>query len=134
MTLKATAPALVFEGLCKRFGKVRAVDRLSLQVEPGQMAGFLGPNGAGKSTTLYMIPRLVRPNAGHIRIFGVDIWRDYKTAIRSVGITVESPAFYEYLSGRQNLELAARVLGNVPAQEITDILERIGLAPRQHDP
>src|ERR1700691_4607245 len=94
-------PALALENLSKRFGRIHAVNQLSLEVEPGQMAGFLGPNGAGKSTTLYMIPRLVRPSGGCIRIFGVDIWKDYKKAIRSVGITVESPAFYEYLSGRK---------------------------------
>src|SRR3989442_4003747 len=105
-------PALALEEVSKRFGRIHAVDRLSLQVEPGQMAGFLGPNGAGKSTTLYMIPRLVRPTSGRIRIFGVDIWEDYKQAIRSVGLTVEAPAFYEYLSGRMNLELSARLLGN----------------------
>jgi len=80
-----------------------------------------------------MIPRLVRPSSGHIRIFGTDIWHDYKKAIRSVGITVESPAFYEYLSGRQNLELAARLLDNVSPREIDEILKRIGLAHRQHD-
>jgi ABC-2 type transport system ATP-binding protein len=109
------------------------VDHLSLQVEPGHLAGFLGPNGAGKSTTLYMIPRLVRPTHGCISLFGVDIWKDYKKAIRSVGITVETPAFYEYLSGRKNLELAARLLDHVSAREIDEILERIGLAERQHD-
>src|SRR5207253_7870 len=75
----------------------------------------------------------VRPSAGCIRIFGTDIWQDYKQAIRSVGIMVESPAFYEYLSGRQNLELAARLLENVSPGEIDDILERVGLADRQHD-
>jgi ABC-2 type transport system ATP-binding protein len=128
-----STPALALENLSKRFGRIHAVDQLSLQVPSGLMAGFLGPNGAGKSTTLYMIPRLVRPSAGHIRIFGTDIWNDYKKAIRSVGITVESPAFYEYLSGRQNLELAARLLDNVSAREIDEILERIGLAHRQHD-
>jgi ABC-2 type transport system ATP-binding protein len=128
-----SAPALELEEVSKRFGRLVAVDRLSLQITPGVMAGFLGPNGAGKSTTLYMIPRLVRPNAGHIRIFGTDIWQDYKKAIRSVGITVESPAFYEYLSGRKNLELAARLLENVSPREIDEILERIGLAGRQHD-
>src|SRR5437764_9315541 len=105
-----TVPALSIESLSKRFGRIHAVDGLSLEIEPGHMAGFLGPNGAGKSTTLYMIPRLVRPSSGRIRIFGVDIWEDYKRAIRSVGITVETPAFYEYLSGRKNLELAARLL------------------------
>jgi ABC-2 type transport system ATP-binding protein len=126
-------PALALEGVSKRFGRIHAVDGLSLQVEPGHMSGFLGPNGAGKSTTLYMIPRLVRPTKGRISIFGVDIWQDYRKAIRSVGITVESPAFYEYLSGRKNLELAARLLDNVSPGEIDEILERIGLAERQHD-
>ena len=133
MSLNPSAPALALDDLSKRFGRISAVDRLSLQVEPGQMAGFLGPNGAGKSTTLYMVPRLVRPTSGHIRLFGADIWRDYKQAIRSVGIMVEAPAFYEYLSGRMNLELAARVLGGVSPREIDQLLERIGLAERQHD-
>ena len=126
-------PALALEEVSKRFGRVHAVDHLSLQVEPGHMAGFLGPNGAGKSTTLYMIPRLVRPTHGRLCLFGVDIWKDYKKAIRSVGITVETPAFYEYLSGRKNLELAARLLDNVSPREIDEILDRIGLADRQQD-
>jgi len=128
-----TVPALALQDLSKRFGRIRAVDRLSLEVRPGHMAGFLGPNGAGKSTTLYMIPRLVRPSGGRIRVFGVDIWRDFKQAIRSVGVMVEAPAFYDYLSGRKNLELAARVLGKVPRRDIDEILERIGLADRQRD-
>jgi ABC-2 type transport system ATP-binding protein len=128
-----SAPALALENVSKRFGRILAVDQLSLEIPAGLMAGFLGPNGAGKSTALYMIPRLVRPGAGHIRIFGTDIWQDYKMAIRSVGISVESPAFYEYLSGRKNLELAARLLDNVLPLEIDEILERIGLSERQHD-
>ena len=131
--MMGSTPALALEEVSKRFGRIAAVDRLSLRVDPGHMAGFLGANGAGKSTTLYMIPRLVRPTSGRISIFGVDIWKDYKKAIRSVGITVETPAFYEYLTGRKNLELAARLLDNVSPREIDEILERIGLAERQHD-
>jgi ABC-2 type transport system ATP-binding protein len=131
--MSSPAHALVLENVSKRFGRILAVDNLSLEIPSGLMAGFLGPNGAGKSTTLYMIPRLVRPTAGHIRIFGADIWNDYKAAIRPVGIMVESPAFYEYLSGRQNLELAARLRENVSPSDIDEILERIGLADRQHD-
>src|ERR1051326_1398001 len=126
-------PALSIENISKHFGRIAAVDDLSLEIQPGVMAGFLGPNGAGKSTTLYMIPRLVRPTGGHIRVFGADIWEDYKKAIRSVGIMVEAPAFYEYLSGRRNLELAARLRENVSSRDIDEILERIGLAERQHD-
>lgn len=126
-------PALALEDVSKCFGRVQAVDRLSFQVEPGRLAGFLGPNGAGKSTTMYMIPRLLRPTSGRIRLFGVDIWQDYKRAVRPVGITVETPAFYEYLSGRRNLELAARLYDRISAREIDAILERVGLAERQHD-
>lgn len=128
-----TPPALVLENVSKRFGRHLAVNQLSLEIKPGVMAGFLGPNGAGKSTTLYMIPRLVRPSSGHIRIFGTDIWRDYKKAIRPVGLSVESPAFYDYLTGRKNLELAARLRENVSSRDIDEILERVGLAARQHD-
>jgi ABC-2 type transport system ATP-binding protein len=127
------APALELDGLSKHFGRIPAVNDLSLQIEPGQIAGFLGPNGAGKSTTLFMIPRLVRPSAGRIRIFGTDIWKDFKTAMSSLGIMVETPAFYEYLSGRRNLELHARLLGRIARGEIDQVLERIGLATRQHD-
>jgi ABC-2 type transport system ATP-binding protein len=128
-----TVPALALEDLCKQFGRIRAVEHLSLEVPPGQMAGFLGPNGAGKSTTLYMIPRLVHPSSGRIRLFGVDLRRDFKQALRSVGVMVEAPAFYEYLSGRKNLQLAARLLGGVGRRDLDEILERIGLADRQHD-
>jgi ABC-2 type transport system ATP-binding protein len=128
-----TVPALALDDLCKRFGRIHAVEHLSLEVPPGQMAGFLGPNGAGKSTTLYMIPRLVHPSSGCIRIFGVDLRQDFKQALRSVGVMVEAPAFYEYLSGRKNLQLAARILGGVRSRDLDEILERIGLADRQHD-
>ena len=129
----SSTPALALQDLCKRFGRIRAVDHLSLEVEAGQMAGFLGPNGAGKSTTLYMIPRLVRPSSGRIRVFGVDIWQDFKRAIQSVGVMVEAPAFYGYLSGRKNLELAANLRGGVSDSDLDQILERVGLADRQHD-
>ena len=128
-----TPPALVLENVSKRFGRHLAVNQLSLEIKPGVMAGFLGPNGAGKSTTLYMIPRLVRPSSGHIRIFGTDIWQDYKKAIRPVGLSVESPAFYDYLTGRKNLELAARLRENVSSRDIDEILERVGLTARQQD-
>ena len=128
-----TTPALALEDLCKHFGRIRAVEHLSLEVPARQMAGFLGPNGAGKSTTLYMIPRLVRPSSGRIRIFGVDLRQDFKQALRSVGIMVEAPAFYEYLSARKNLQLAARILGGVSNRDIDEILDSIGLTDRQHD-
>ncbi len=128
-----TIPALALDDLCKHFGRIRAVEHLSLEVPAGQMVGFLGPNGAGKSTTLYMIPRLVHPSSGRIRIFGIDLRQDFKQALRSVGVMVEAPAFYEYLSARTNLQLAARLLSDVRSRDIDEVLDRIGLADRQHD-
>ncbi len=131
--MSAAAPALSLEDLGKRFGRIVAVDRLSLDVEAGRMVGFLGPNGAGKSTTLYMIARLVRPSSGRIRIFGLDLWRDFKEAVSSVGIAVETPAFYDGLTARKNLELAANLRGGVPGRGIDEVLERVGLADRAGD-
>jgi len=125
--------ALRLEDVCKSFGKIRAVDQLSLEVQVGEMVGFLGPNGAGKSTTLYMASRLVRPSKGKIKIFGHDVWSDFKNAIRYVGTMVEIPSFYEYLSARKNLELIARLRGNSTGSKIDEILERMGLFKRRND-
>jgi ABC-2 type transport system ATP-binding protein len=104
-----------------------------MEVCPGEMVGFLGPNGAGKSTTLYMTSRLVRPSAGRIKIFGRDVWKDFKEAIRYVGIMAETPSFYQYLSARKNLELMAGLRGDTAAGQIDEILERIGLFDRRND-
>lgn len=125
--------ALCLDDLCKSYGRITAVDHLSLQVHAGEMAGFLGPNGAGKSTTLYMTSRLVHPSGGRIEIFGNNVWDNFKSAIQYVGTMVETPSFYEYLSGRKNLELMGRLRGNVNGEEIREILERIGLLERQND-
>jgi ABC-2 type transport system ATP-binding protein len=125
--------ALCLDDLCKSYGRITAVDHLSLKVHAGQMAGFLGPNGAGKSTTLYMTSRLVHPSGGRIEIFGHNVWENFKSAIQYVGTMVETPSFYEYLSGRKNLELMGRLRGNVTGAEIREILERIGLIERQND-
>ena len=87
--------------LTKRYGDVLAVDNLSLRVPRGGVFGFLGPNGSGKTTTMGMLLGLVHPTSGEARIFG-DPARHPDT-LRQVGAMVESPTFYPYLSGRQNL-------------------------------
>ncbi|NIP22307.1 MAG: ATP-binding cassette domain-containing protein [Phycisphaerae bacterium] len=125
--------ALRLDDMCKSYGRIRAVDHLSLEVLAGEMAGFLGPNGAGKSTTLYMTSRLVHPTGGEIEIFGRNVWSDFKSAIQYVGTMVETPSFYEYLSARKNLELMGRLRGDVSDSEISENLERIGLSDRQND-
>jgi ABC-2 type transport system ATP-binding protein len=125
--------ALRLDDLCKSFGRIRAVNHLSIEVRSGEMVGFLGPNGAGKSTTLYMTSRLVRPSAGKIEIFGHDVWKDFKQAIRHVGIMAEKPSFYEYLPAHKNLQLVARLQGNADSRQIDEILQITGLFERRND-
>jgi ABC-2 type transport system ATP-binding protein len=97
------------------------------------MVGFLGPNGAGKSTTLYMIAGLVHPSAGTIEVFDHNIRRRFKDAMRDAAAMVETPAFYEFLSGRKNLDLVGRLRGNVSQGQIDDILNHVGLYDRRND-
>ena len=126
----ASPPPLVAEHLTKRFGARTAVDDLSLTVEEGKVYGFLGPNGAGKTTTIRMLLGLIAPTSGSVRIFGSDIRREFKQAIRAVGAMVEGPAFYPFLKARKNLELFAGLSGGVPKGRIESVLEQVGLQAR----
>jgi ABC-2 type transport system ATP-binding protein len=88
---------------------VAAVDDLSLKVKTGEILGLLGPNGAGKSTTLYMLAGLVRPNTGSISIFGMKQGKSFLEIARSMGVLVERPMFFDYMSVRRNMQLQARL-------------------------
>src|SRR5262245_55821831 len=90
-------------GLTKKYGERTVVDGLDLAVRRGEVFGFLGPNGAGKTTAIAMILGLVAPHAGRIEILGNDVAHGYGVALRRVGAIVETPAFYPYLSGLDNL-------------------------------
>src|SRR5690242_8765037 len=103
--------AILTEGLTKRFGTRTAVDGLDLDVRTGEIFGFLGPNGAGKTTTISMLLALVRPTSGRAIVLGYDVQRQPELALRRVGAMVEAPAFYPYLSGRDNLRVLARADG-----------------------
>ena len=125
--------ALEAVGLSKRFGALAAVRDLGLLVDEGSVYGFLGPNGAGKTTTIRMMLGLMAPDAGSVRIFGLDLRRDFKRAIRPVGAMVEGPAFYPFLSARANLRLFGRLSGGVPHARLDEVLELVGLARRGDD-
>ncbi len=131
--MSTQTPALKLSHLSKSFGRIGAVDDLSLEVHPGEMVGFLGPNGAGKSTTLYMIAGLVAPGEGSIEIFGHDLRRQFPEAVAHAGIMIENPALYDYLSGYTNLELAARLKGGIRPGQIDEILRQVGLYDRRYD-
>ena len=112
--------------LTKRFGVTVAVDRLDLRVGAGQVYGFLGPNGAGKTTTIRMLLGLIAPTGGAIELLGGRLPDPRLTA--RAGSMIEEPAFYPWLTGRQNLKVLAATSGGVPAQEVGRVLGLTGLS------
>lgn len=127
---KSNETVLRITGLSKRYGQIEAVKSLNLELLRGEVFGFLGPNGAGKSTTVGMILGLVRPTEGAIELFGRKMVGNTWAQLRRVGAVIESPAFYPYLSGHDNLEALARSIGGVPTARISEVLDRVGLLDR----
>ncbi|MCY4435767.1 MAG: ABC transporter ATP-binding protein [Chloroflexi bacterium] len=124
-------PVVQTEGLTKRYGSILAVDDLSLTVPRGHVFGLLGPNGSGKTTTMGMLLGLTRPTAGSFSLFGEQ--GNNLDALRRVGAIVETPTFYPYLTGRQNLAYFQGILGRGTASELDDLLEQVRLADRADD-
>ncbi|MEV6811606.1 ABC transporter ATP-binding protein [Micromonospora sp. NPDC051296] len=123
-------PPVQTEGLSKRYGGLTAVQDLDLTVRAGEVYGFLGPNGAGKTTTLRMLLGLIRPTSGKVRVFGARPGEPGH--LRSVGALIEGPAFYPYLSGRDNLRLLARHAGT-GAHRVPVVLDLVDLTDRAGD-
>ena len=90
-------------GLTKSFGSHNAVDAIDLRVPRGSIFGFLGPNGSGKTTTIRMLMGLANISAGQVSMLGYSIPTEIGKALPKVGALVEGPAFYPYISGRDNL-------------------------------
>ena len=125
--MNAMSPPVQTRRLTKRYGSLTAVDALDLSVHAGEVYGFLGPNGAGKTTTLRMLLGLVRPTAGEVLIFGRP-----PGDLESVGALIEGPAFYPYLSGRDNLRVMARH-ARVADTRIPAVLDQVDLTGRAGD-
>ena len=115
-------------GLTKRYGDILAVDDLSLEVPGGQVFGLLGPNGSGKTTTMGMLLGLVKQTAGSFSLFGSGT--PHQNALHRVGAIVETPSFYPYLSGRDNLAYYQGITGRGNRKELDDLLSKVGLADR----
>ena len=124
-------PAILTEGLCKTFGQVRALDGVDLTAPAGTVLGLLGPNGAGKTTTVRVLTTLLRPDAGHARVAGLDVARQAAMVRQAIGLAGQAAAVDEYLTGRENLLMAGRLhhLDRAEARRrASGLLERFELA------
>jgi ABC-2 type transport system ATP-binding protein len=122
-------PILQIQHLHKRFGKIHAVNDLSLEVQPGQVFGILGPNGSGKTTTLGIVLDVVKKNSGEYRWFGNPPSAESR---KQIGAILETPVFYPYLSAIGNLKIVALIKG-VDESRISTVLKTVDLHERQQD-
>ncbi len=119
-------------GLHKSFGGKPALNDVSFHVKRGEIYGMLGHNGAGKSTSLGIILGMVMPDAGDVTIDGISVLKNRSKALHKVGAVFESPAFYEYLSGWENLKLLMSYSSGFDAKAANDVIEQVGLTKRVH--
>jgi beta-exotoxin I transport system ATP-binding protein len=117
-------PAIESSGLSKSYGATRALDGLSLQVEPGQVFGFLGPNGAGKTTTIRLLLALQRPTGGRSSVLGLDSQREAVEIHRRVGYLPGELELYPRLTGAQHLDWFRRARGVRDRTTTDDLVER----------
>ena len=121
------------EKLCKSFGNKKVLNDISFEVRPGEILGFVGPNGAGKTTTIKLILGLQSIDSGDVYINGHDIKKDFAKGIERVGAIVENPDAYMYLSGWDNLKLAANLYDGITKEQIEEVVKIVGLENRIKD-
>ncbi|MEM2906162.1 MAG: ABC transporter ATP-binding protein [Candidatus Bathyarchaeia archaeon] len=128
--------ALEVEGVSKSFGAIRALNNVTLRVQPGQVYGLLGPNGSGKSTLMKTVLGLVRPDGGKIIVYGLRVDRDPIAVKRIVGYVPEAPRLYDFLTGVEYLDFVADIYGLSAAEKrerITEFLSALELEGREND-
>jgi ABC-2 type transport system ATP-binding protein len=130
------SPIIEARGLIKRFGKTRALDGLDLTAESGQVVALLGPNGAGKTTFVRAVATLLRPDAGELRVGGYDVRREPAAVRRVIGLAGQFAAIEPAMTGRENLEMVARLFGRdgkSARDSASAVLERFDLVDVAND-
>ena len=115
------------ENLTKSFGKKKIIDNISFDISAGEIVGFVGMNGSGKTTIIKLILNLQHKDSGKIIINNFDNDINYVAGIKEVGAIVETPAFYENLSGRKNLKLKSKIY-NISDKDVNEIIDLVGLS------
>ena len=126
--------AIEVNSLTKKFGDFKAVDNISFQVEEGEIFGFLGPNGAGKSTTMMILTTLLKPTSGNVFVGGYDVMLNAKKVREKIGYVQQEISVDEFLTGRENLYLHARINqipSNLIKSRIDDVLELVELGEKK---
>ena len=126
--------AIEVNSLTKEFGNFKAVDNISFQVEEGEIFGFLGPNGAGKSTTMMILTTLLKPTSGYALVGGHNVVSEAKKVRKKIGYVQQEISVDEFLTGRENLYLHARI-NQVPNNQISsridEVIELVELTEKQ---
>jgi ABC-2 type transport system ATP-binding protein len=124
-------PAILVEGLTKRFGSLTALDGIDFTVPPRSVFGLLGPNGAGKTTVIRVLTTILRPDGGRAEVLGIDVARDPAAVRYQIGLAGQYAAVDPNLTGRENLRLVGR-LAQMPGREVhrraAELLDRFDLA------
>ncbi|MEN8775245.1 MAG: ABC transporter ATP-binding protein, partial [Akkermansiaceae bacterium] len=123
---------LKVNNLTKKFAGKDALKGISFEVDRGEIYGLLGHNGAGKSTTLGIILSMVAAGSGEVLLDGVSVRENPQKALRKVGSIFEAPAFYDYMSGWDNLKVLVGLSGRFDKVAAKDVVERVGLTGRIH--
>ena len=119
---------ITVKNLTKMYGKIKAVSKLDLEVNVGEVYGFLGPNGAGKTTVIKSILGLTTPTSGEISVFGKNLFLERNTIMRNVGAVVEAPALFVDFSASENLTFLTNFSSPVSKKKIEETLELVGLS------
>ena len=125
--------AIEVSNLTREYDRLRAVNGISFNVEPGEIFGFLGPNGAGKTTTIRMLTGQLLPTSGSAKVAGYDVVTERQQLKPRIGVVFDSQNLYERMSARENLTFYAR-LYRIKASRVDEVLAQVGLVERARDP
>ncbi|MEY4591781.1 MAG: hypothetical protein RIR18_676 [Pseudomonadota bacterium] len=130
----SSLPAVSILGVSKRFGKLLALDNLSLDIAQGEFFGLLGPNGAGKTTLISCLAGLAKPDSGQIKVLGHDVQRDYRAARTQLGVVPQELVFDPFFTVRETLRFQAGYFGLRHQDDwIDEILEHLDLTAKANE-
>ncbi len=126
-------PAIEVQQASKRYGRVQALDRVSLRIEAGEFFGLLGPNGAGKTTLISLLAGLARADSGSLTVMGHDVVREYREARRALGVVPQELVFDPFFTVRETLRIQSGYFGlRDNDQWIDEVIERLDLTDKAH--